>query len=123
MGKGKGKKGKRRGGKRKSKRGHSAPKHSLAIEGGALVSGYKIVTDKVATGASPIDAAKASNRLDVKLQDVGMRLGKNALAWDNSKWVLYGMGLHWAKNKPFAKIILKPAEKLVKMVAGKRYGL
>ncbi len=116
-------KGKRRGGKRKSKKGRSSPKHSLGIEGGAVITLFKIATDKVETGASPIDALKAGNKLDVKLLDAATRAGKNALAWDNSKYVLAGMGLHWAKNKPIVKIILQPADKLVKLLAGKRYGL
>jgi hypothetical protein len=116
-------KGRRRGGK-KSKKGHSAPKHSLGVEGGAGITLFKIATDKVATGASPIDALKVPGRpIQDKLMDAANRAGKNALAWDNSKYVLAGMGLHWAKNKPIVSIVLKPADKLVKMLAGKRYGL
>ncbi len=119
-------KGKRKGSRRKgrkSKKGHRSPKHSLAIEGGLAISLFKVATDKVASGSSPIDALKAPNKLDVKALDVATRAGKNALAWDNSKYVLAGMGLHWAKNKPIVSIILKPADKLVKLLAGKRYGL
>lgn len=117
-------KGKRRGGKRRSKKGHSAPKHSLGIEGGLAISLFKMATDKATTGASPIDALKVPGRpLQDKLMDAANRSGANALAWNNAKYVLAGMGLHWAKNKPIVSIVLKPADKLVKMVAGKRYGL
>ena len=117
-------KGKRRGGKRRSKKGHSAPTHSAAVEGGLGITLFKIATDRVASGASPIDALKVAGRpIQDRLLDASVRTGKNALAWDNSKYVLAGMGLHWAKNKPIVKIILKPADKLVKMLAGKRYGL
>ena len=113
-------KGYRRKGKKK---GRSAPKHSLAVEGGAAITLFKVATDKVATGASPIDALRAPNKIEDKLLDVANRAGKNALAWDNAKYVLGGMALHWAKNKPIISIVLKPADKLVKMVAGKRYGV
>ena len=117
----KGSKGKRRGGKKK--RVSHAPKHSLGIESGAAITLFKIATDKKATGASPVDALKAPNKLDVKLLDTANRVGANALSWDNSKYVLAGMGLHWARNKPIVKIILQPADKLVKLLAGRRYGL
>ena len=120
-----GKKKKRKGYRRKSKKKgrSSAPKHSLAVEGGAVITLFKVATDKVATGASPIDALRAPNKIEDKLLDVANRAGKNAMAWDNAKYVLAGMGLHWAKNKPLFSIILRPADKLVKMVGGKRYGV
>lgn len=119
---GKGKR-KRSRGKRRSKRSSPKATHSAAIEAGLGVSLFKMATDKATTGASPIDALKSGNPLTVKVTDAATRAAANALAWDNSKWVLYGMGLHWAKNKPIAKIILKPADKLVKLVAGRRYGV
>ena len=110
-------------GRKGTKKGRSAPKHSLAVEGGAVITLFKVATDKVATGASPIDALRAPNKIEDKLLDVANRAGQNAMAWDNAKYVLAGMGLHWAKNKPIVSIILKPADKLVKMLAGKRYGV
>jgi len=113
----------RRRNKGKGSRGHSAPKHSLGIEGGAVITLFKIATDKVTTGASPIQALKAVNPIDVKLMDMATRAGTNALAWDNAKYALAGMALHWAKNKPIVSILLRPADKLVKTFAGKRYGL
>ena len=119
-------KGKRKGRRsygRKKKSVSRGTKHSAAVEGGLAITLFKVATDKIATGASPIDALKAPNRIDFKLLDAATRAGKNALAWDNAKYVLAGMGLHWAKNKPVVKIILKPADKLIKMMAGKRYGL
>ena len=112
-----------RGRKRGKKSRSSAAKHSAAVEGGLGITLYKVATDKITTGASPIDALKASGDISYKLQDVASRASKNALAWDNAKWVLGGMAIHWAKNKPIAKIVLKPADGLVKLLAGKRYGL
>jgi len=111
-------------GRKGKKKGRSAPKHSLAVEGGLGITLFKVATDKVATGASPIDALKVAGRpIQDKLMDAATRAGTNALAWDNAKYVLGGMALHWAKNKPIISIVLKPADKLVKMVAGKRYGV
>ena len=124
MAKRKGKRKGRRSYGRKKKSVSRGTKHSAAIEGGLGITLFKIATDKVASGASPIDALKVAGRpIQDRLLDASVRTGKNALAWDNSKYVLAGMGLHWAKNKPIVKIILKPADKLVKMLAGKRYGL
>ena len=121
-------KGKKKGkGRRryfKKKKVSRGSKHSLGIEGGAAITLFKIATDKVATGASPVDAMRVKGRpLDDKLMDAANRAGVNALAWDNAKYALAGMAMHWAKNKPIAKIILAPADKLVKTIAGKRYGL
>lgn len=108
-------------GKKSRSRGST---HSAATELGLAVSAYKIATATAPThGVSPVDVIKQKGGLEATLKGIGLTVSDNAMQWDNDKWVLYGAGLHWAKNKPVAKIVLKPLDKLVKMIAGKRYGL
>ena len=112
----------RRTGKKKAKRS-TVRKHSILTEGGAAVSSVKVVTDKTTTGASPIDAYKAPNPLDVKAQDILTRAGKNALAWDNNKYVIGGAVAHAVSKKGPFKLVSRPVNRMISSFLGKKWEL
>ena len=103
---------KRRRSRGKKKRGGPKVKGGLATDLGAAVSAFKVATDKTTTGASPYDAFKATNPIDVKAVDILTRAGKNVLNVDNSKYVIGGAAVTWGKNKPVVKVVLGPVNRM-----------